>query len=171
MHEAQGQDATWLFCFHNIIHSLKGRSFPGSFSGVSWRIALYISSMDYTRPLGYLCVIYAGILPIPTYSRWHHFWNTLTTTDIPSHTQGKGILPHCNCSTRCSPFLIIQLQPASIEYLPLPAKPLRSFFLPLHLLFTTMSSTASCTASITQGTYQVARGSAINEAVPTVGWT
>ena len=38
---------------YTVLDRLKGRSFPGSCSGVSWRIALYISSTDYTRPLEY----------------------------------------------------------------------------------------------------------------------
>ncbi len=38
------------------------------------------------------------------------------TTHIPIMYGRKGILPHCNHSTRCSQFLIIQLQSASIKY-------------------------------------------------------
>jgi hypothetical protein len=41
-----------------------GRSFPGSCAGVSWCITLYISSTDYTGPLGYFSVVYTCILPI-----------------------------------------------------------------------------------------------------------
>ena len=111
-----GIAVTWLHliffwtCRGLILDRLKGCSFPGSCTGASWHIALCTCSMDYIRPLGYLCVIYTGVLPILMHLHWHHFWNTMTTTHIPSHKRRKGILSHCNRSTRCSQFPIINLQ-------------------------------------------------------------
>ncbi len=88
----------------------------------------YISSADYTRPLGYLHVNYTGILPISMHPHWNYFRNMCTTTHIPITHARKGILPHHSHSTICSDFQIIQLQSASIEYLPSTGKPLISNF-------------------------------------------
>ena len=165
MHEAQDQGATWLFCLQNILDRLKGRSFPGSCSGVSWRIALYISSTDYTRPLGYLSEMHSGITNSNA-PRWHHFWNMRTTTHIPIVHARKRILSHRDCSTRCSQFPIFNCNPLPIEYLPL-QQSLR--------FFTVSSSPSPCLPPhhaqppSHKVCIRVARGGTIKAAVMTVG--
>ena len=52
-----------------VLDRLRAAAFQAAAWVYPWRIALYISSTDYTRPLGYLYVIYTGILLIPTQPR------------------------------------------------------------------------------------------------------
>ena len=113
-----------------ILDRLRATAFQAAVQVYPWRITLYISSTDYTRPSGYLSMIYTGILPIPMHLHWSYFRNMCTTTQIPITHAREGILPHRDHSTKCSYFLNIQLQSASIEYLPSTSKPLISFFPP-----------------------------------------
>ncbi len=111
----------------NILDRLRTTAFQAAAWVYPWQITLYISSMDYTRPLGYLYVIYTGILPILMHPHWNYSRHMCTTTHISIKHTRKGILSHHDHSTTCSHFLIIQLHSASFEYLPSTGKPLISF--------------------------------------------
>ena len=73
-------------------------------------------------------MIYTGMLPIPMHPHWKSSRHMCTTTHIPITHMRKGILTHHDHSTICSHFWIIQLQSASIEYLPSTGMPSVSFF-------------------------------------------
>jgi hypothetical protein len=92
-----------------------------------------------------------------TYS--HHAREGKASFPIAIAAQDAHYLPLFNCNP-------LQLNTCLYRQ-----KPSISFFFFPHLLFTTMSSAASCVASIAHGTYRVARGGTSNAAVPTVGWT
>ncbi len=110
-----------------FLDRLRAAAFQAAAWVYSWLVALYISSTDYTRPSGYLYLIDTGFLPIPMHPHCNFPRHMCTITHIPIVHARKGIFPHCNHSTICSHFPIIQLQSTSIEYLPSTGKPLISF--------------------------------------------
>ena len=126
MHEAQDQGATWLFCRRISLIDLGPQLSRQLLGCILAHRPIYIQH-GLHQAIGIPCVTHTSILPIPTHrvgtisGMW--WWPYI----FPPCTQGKGILPHRNRSTRCSQFTIIQLKSATIEYLPLPAKPLLSF--------------------------------------------